>query len=757
MVYEQMTVNPITLSFTGEQRDMEGAFQSAYVRSYINQIRIAIYLALIIICLFGMIDLLHVPDKLQILWFIRYGILLPLFISVIIFFHRQEFGEHMHSILAGLEAITGLAIITLMAIAGPKTGLYSSIYLSPGNLMLILFFGYLLGRIRFIFASIVGVVLLVVYNIMLLKVFGFQEKIFVTYNIYLGLFNFLGMFACYYLEYYERKSFYLMTRLNEEKENVKRSKEKTERAKANIEKVVRKRTREVRYREKDLLEAQRIGRISSWSHDLVTGELYWSKEFFRMAGIKLQKPTKELFFSLLPEEELQHFNKVLAEPSRDREEKETKLKLVRPDGDVRYINVRWKSLLDSDGNVVKRFGTDQDITEQVLTEEKLESARKMEALGFMAGSVAHDLNNTLTGLVSYPELLKLKMGKQHEFEPIVETIYQSGKRAAAIVSDLLTMARSVTMVKKPVNINQIIVKFLNSVDVAALKARFPDVTISINLSTELDNIKCSRTHIIKCLMNLVVNGAEAIEDSGKVIISTRNCCVNEDEEEKLDVAAGEYVVLSVFDSGTGIPNELKEHIFKPYYTKKKPGKSGTGLGLAIVSTIVDKHNGAISIDTGEHGTCINIYFPSTMEGISQAEEKQSIKNSYGSGEKILVIDDDLIQLNIAQELLSLMDYEVIVSQSGEEAINYLKLHSVDLVILDMVFDTGMGGREIFDEITKFYPRQKVIIVSGFSKNEDVEYIQRRGAGQYIKKPYSRKEIGQAIFNALYSSQTSSSA
>lgn len=756
MKNEQMTVNPITLSFKDDQQYMEDDFQSSYFHSYIKQIRISLVIALVVVCGFGIIDQMHVPGKHYTLWLIRYGFISPLLILVIWLSYREIFKNYMHAIMATLESLTGIGVVFLMWHAGPTSGEYPSIYISPANMMLILFFGYLLSRIRFIYATIAGLIILVTYSFLLISFFGFGSKMYITYTIYLGLFNFLGMFAGYYLEFYERKSFYLRRLLSVEKENAKK-------AKKNIEKVVKKQTRKVRkqareakYREKDLLEAQRIGRISSWSHDLVNGELYWSKEFFRMAGLQDREPSIKLFYSLLAEDEVEKFKKELAATTKEKDERETRLTLYRPDGEVRYVHVRWRSLFDKKGNEIKRFGTDQDITEQVLAEEQLESARKMEALGFMAGSVAHDLNNTLTGLVSYPELLLKKIGHIDEVRTIAETIYDSGKRAAAIVSDLLTMARSVTMVKKTLNINHIILEYLRSPEGSALLERFPKVTISTELDPDIDNIKCSRTHISKCLVNLVVNGAEAVDGKGEVVISTRNRSVGESIQAKTHVEEGEYVILSVADTGHGIPEKIKEQIFQPYFTNKDPGESGTGLGLAIVSTIVDKHNGAIALDTSKHGTRVEVYLPSTKDGVEQDSDHQSEEYLYGSGEKVFVIDDDPVQLNIARELLLMMDYEVDVASSGEEAVEYLQSQSVDLVLLDMIFKTGIGGREIFNQIIKLHPMQKVIIVSGFSKTKDVEYIQERGGGQYIRKPYSINELSRAIYRALYQRYTTSS-
>lgn len=737
MKKEEMSVNPVTLSFRGEQQCLERGFLDSYTKKYIRQVRIALYLALAVIAIFGAFDLMHVPTKYYALWFVRYGILCPLFILVIFISYYPFFARDMHYVLACLEFVTGACLISLMAYVG-----HSSLdYVSPGNLMLVFAFGYLICRMRFIYATVAGLLLLAVYNIMLLQVFGSMEKIFFTYNLYLCLFSLVGMFACYYMEYYERRDFYLMALLKDEQKKVKRAKE-------NLMKEVRNRTRELRFRQNDLLEAQRIGHICNWSHDLITEELCWSEEFFRIAGLKSQKPTMELFYSLLNDEDVKRLKSIFAEASKDEGEKEIDLKLVRPDGEIRYLNTRWVSVYDDTGKEIKRFGTNHDITKQKIAEERLENARKMEALGFMAGSVAHDLNNILTGLVGYPELLMMEMDKDNQFLPTVKIIHKSGKRAAAVVSDLLTVARNVAMVKEPANLNHIIMEYFHSPEREKLGSGFPDVTISTRLDSNIHNISCGKIQVMKCLMNLVINGVEAIKEKGAVVISTRNLYVKTPFPDSSKMQAGEHVVLSVSDTGCGLSEEDRQHIFEPYYTKKVVGRSGTGLGLAIVRNIIEAHEGGIKVDSDEHGTLFDLYFPATHESIVTDDKAQPAVSFQGNKERILVIDDDRVQLDIARQMLNIMGYSVEVVNSGEKAIDYLKENSVDLLILDMLMEPGINGRETYEQIIRIHPGQKAIIVSGYSKTEDVEYIQKLGAGSYMNKPYTLKKLAQAILNTL---------
>lgn len=248
-------------------------------------------------------------------------------------------------------------------------------------------------------------------------------------------------------------------------------------------------------------------------------------------------------------------------------------------------------------------------------------------------------------------------------------------------------------------------------------------------------------------MNLVVNACEAIEGSGTVTISTINRYLDAHLKGYEDVRIGEYAVLSVSDNGSGILPDDLERIFEPFYTKKMMGRSGTGLGLAVVWNTVQDHKGYLDVTSSEKGTVFELYFPVTRE--KEASEKKVFLEDYvGHGEKILVVDDDERQREIACGLLSELGYTAEAVSSGEEALEYLKGQPVDLIVLDMVMPKGINGRETYEEIIKLHPGQRAIIASGFSETEDVKAAQKLGAGKYIKKPYTLEKIGVAVKEEL---------
>ncbi|MDZ7260885.1 MAG: ATP-binding protein, partial [candidate division KSB1 bacterium] len=345
------------------------------------------------------------------------------------------------------------------------------------------------------------------------------------------------------------------------------------------------------------------------------------------------------------------------------------------------------------------------------SEKKLARARKMEALGLLAGGVAHDLNNILTGIVSYPELLLMQEDLSPENRSAIQTIQDAGLRAAAVVEDLLTVARGVASPREPVNLNEIIQEYLNSPEYQNLIHVYPGLSITTNLDPELLNIKASRIHIEKALMNLISNAADAVRDksSGLIVISTENRYIDRPLKGYEDVCIGEYAVLTVSDNGTGISSQDLERIFEPFYTKKIMGRSGTGLGLTVVWNTMQDHEGYVDIITSEQGTAFALYFPVTRDPVREKPPHIPIEKYKGNGQTVLVVDDQENQRKITCALLTKLGYVAEAVSSGEEAIEYVKTRPVDLIVLDMIMDPGINGRETYEKIISIHPNQKAII------------------------------------------------
>jgi signal transduction histidine kinase/ActR/RegA family two-component response regulator len=386
--------------------------------------------------------------------------------------------------------------------------------------------------------------------------------------------------------------------------------------------------------------------------------------------------------------------------------------------------------------------------EKKKAETQLHRGQKMEAIGMMAGGVAHDLNNILSGIISYPELLLLDLPADSPLRKPIETIQNSGHRAAAVVADLLTVARGAAAATEVCDLNKLLLEYLKSPELKCPLEAQADITVHTDLAPDLFTLNCSAIHIRKCLLNLFVNACEAIDKIGTVTISTRNLYIDKPLKGYDEVRRGEYVVLSVADTGSGISAEDLEHIFEPFYSKKVMGRSGTGLGLAVVWSALQDHNAYIDVTSDNQGTRFDLYFPASRELADEGKGKTTSRNVQGKGQRILVIDDEATQRDIATSLLTRLGYQPSSVSSGEEAVDFLKAHKVDLLVLDMIMDPGMNGRKTYEQIIALHPGQKAIIASGFSETDEVKKAQDLGAGIFIKKPYTINQLGSAVKQEL---------
>ncbi|MBW1868015.1 MAG: response regulator [Deltaproteobacteria bacterium] len=405
-------------------------------------------------------------------------------------------------------------------------------------------------------------------------------------------------------------------------------------------------------------------------------------------------------------------------------------------------------------NMVAAYASDSTKAKQAEKEKmqlqaQLQRAQKMEAIGTLAGGVAHDLNNILGGLVSYPELLLLQLPEDSPLRKSILTIQKSGEKAAAVVQDLLTLARRGVVVTEVVNLNDVIADYLKSPEHENLQSYHPGVHIETHLDKDALNILGSSTHLSKTVMNLISNAAEAMPEGGKLTVSTKGRYIDKLIRGYDHIKDGDYVILTISDTGTGISPDDIEKIFEPFYTKKKMGRSGTGLGMAVVWGTVKDHNGHIDVQSTEgRGTTFTLYFPVTRENLPEDEASLPIESYSGNGESILIVDDVEEQRKIASGMLKELGYSVLSVSSGEEAVEYLRTNKVDLLVLDMIMDPGMDGLDTYKKILEMHPGQKAIIASGFSETDRVKEVESLGAGAYIGKPLLLEKIGIAVKEEL---------
>jgi len=385
-------------------------------------------------------------------------------------------------------------------------------------------------------------------------------------------------------------------------------------------------------------------------------------------------------------------------------------------------------------------------------EQQLNRSRKMEALGVLAGGVAHDLNNVLSAIVGYPDLILANMPAKSPQRRYIEAVRDSGLKASEIVQDLLTLARQGVSPRVVLGLNALVERYLASAEYIKLRTNNPDIKVEVRLAPDLLPIKGSSVHLQKTVMNLIVNAAEAQPHGGVIGITTENRYIDQPVPGYEQIEEGDYVVLAVVDEGSGISKADLEHIFEPFFSKKTLGRSGTGLGMTVVWGTVQDHKGYITVSTIEgRGALFELYFPATREEMAQESSEVSLADYQGCGQTLLVVDDILEQRELAKVMLDRLGYATSTAASGEEALAYLARQQVDLLLLDMIMAPGMDGLETYQQALLLNPQQKAIIISGYAENERVQAAMDLGARRYVKKPYTCTVLAVAVKEALQSS------
>lgn len=432
------------------------------------------------------------------------------------------------------------------------------------------------------------------------------------------------------------------------------------------------------------------------------------------------------------------------------------IKLLDREGEPHFCSVNARVIFDGTGKPEKIIGILRDISDKKAMEknkehleERLNRSRKMEALGLLAGGVAHDLNNILTGVVTYPEVLCIDLRADDPMYKSLEIIRSSGQKASDIVQDLLTLSRRGVVSKDALNVNELVANFSKTPEYEKILSFHPYVSVVMKLQATTPFINGSRVHLEKTLMNLISNAAEAHIDPGYITITTENRHLDTPLSGYDRVEKGDYLVLSVKDEGSGISDEDVSRIFEPFFTKKVMGRSGTGLGMAVVWGTIQDHYGYIDIIRGDKkGTTFELYFPVNSNAPSSKPDSRDIKALQGEGQTILIVDDIENQRKVAEFALNRMGYRTFSVNSGEEAVEFIKNRHVDLLLLDMIMDPGIDGFETYKRILSISPGQKAVIASGYSQTRKVEQTLSLGAGQYIKKPYTLETLGLAVKQEL---------
>ncbi len=418
--------------------------------------------------------------------------------------------------------------------------------------------------------------------------------------------------------------------------------------------------------------------------------------------------------------------------------------LKNKSGEVFYIEDSAAPIFGSKGLCIGVIIVFKDITEKHMMKEMLLQKQKMEAMGNLAGGVAHDFNNMITGIFGFTDLL-LAHGPDEKCRRYIDMIVKIAGNAASLTEDLLTFAR-----KSELNFSTHSLKEIMKISVELIR-HSTDRSIEIieNYTAGDVVLSCDISKVENAVLNLGLNARDAMPDGGTITIEAGVSALDEAFSRmcSFDIVPGYFARISVRDTGIGMSSDTQNKIFDPFFTTKDPGK-GTGLGLAAVYGTVKEHHGVVTVhsEVGK-GTVFNIYLPFNKNSeLMDSEKKETVEMGYG---RVLICDDDEMVRTIGYEILSEIGYEVVLAEGGQECIEIFRenYENIDLVILDMVMG-GMDGSECFREMKKIDPDVRILVCSGSVRDSSLQFFRESGFSGFLEKPFRRWELGNMVHNLL---------
>ncbi len=416
--------------------------------------------------------------------------------------------------------------------------------------------------------------------------------------------------------------------------------------------------------------------------------------------------------------------------------------------------IRWqqwtdRALFDDQNHLIEYQSIGRDITEEKLAhqektklEAQLQQAHKLQAIGTLASGFAHNFNNLLMGITANISIMLLDIDSDHQHYKYLKNIEKQVKNGSKLASQLTGYARAGRYEVKPINLNQLLKETSDTFKIAKKEIR-----IHQNFSDNLYRIEADRGQIEQVLLNLYVNAADSMPERGDLFLKTINVTDKDIVGKPYNPKPGDYVLLTVRDTGAGIDKETKGHIFEPFFTTKGLSK-GTGLGLSSAYGIIKGHWGYIDVDSEKgYGATFNIYLPATKKEVKQ--EKELLKKIIIGKETVLFVDDDDMVIEGCGEMLTKMGYNVLIARNGKDALEIYKenQHKIDIVIIDMIMPI-MNGGETYDRLKKMYPDIKVLLSSGHSVNGQATEILERGCNGFIQKPFTIEVLSEKIREIL---------
>jgi PAS domain S-box-containing protein len=386
-----------------------------------------------------------------------------------------------------------------------------------------------------------------------------------------------------------------------------------------------------------------------------------------------------------------------------------------------------------------------DITKQKRMEAQLQQAQKMEAIGTLAGGIAHDFNNLLMAIQGTVSLLLFSIDPDHPHYEKISNIEKHVESGAKLTSQLLGYARKGKYEVKPIELNRLVRE--TSETFGRTKK---DIAIDTYLADDLSPVEVDEVQIEQVLFNLFVNAASAMDSGGRLSLTTKNTTHDHMQTKLYKPKPGNYVLLTVTDTGTGMDKSTMERIFEPFFTTKEMGR-GTGLGLASAYGIVKSHGGYIEVDSQKDvGTTFKIYLPASEKVVNRPYDNKPPEQVTSGNETILLVDDERIILEVGKELLEAMGYEVLTANNGKQAVEIYQDNkkNIDLLILDVIMPE-MNGSEVYDKMKQINPDIKVLLSSGYSLEGQATEILERGCEGFIQKPFHIGQLSKSVRKVLH--------
>ena len=498
-----------------------------------------------------------------------------------------------------------------------------------------------------------------------------------------------------------------------------------------------------------LLEsAQEVAHIGSWVADLDGPDrIGWSRETYRIFGVEPGRfgGTRDAFYALVHPDDREMLAAAGRAAQADKHRFEMDHRILRADGSVRWVHEEADIIRDLAGRPIRMVGTVQDITDRRQLEDQLRQAQKMEAIGRLAGGIAHDINNALTAIAGYAELALGEVAADHPARADVEEIRRAAERAGAVTRQLLAFSRKQIIEPRLFNLNDTVAS------IARLLSRLVghDVSVRTELSDDLRPIVGDPGQVEQAIVNLAVNARDAMPDGGEIVLETSFEVVDgPTARSHAPMPPGEYVRLAVRDTGHGMSRETQARIFEPFFTTKPVGK-GTGLGLSMVYGTLKQIGGFIFVSSElGRGTTFTLYFRPAAEASATLPVHETATS--GVRPTILVAEDeDAVRHLVASSLRG--DYDLLLAGSAEEALHIADSRSdpIDLLLTDAIMP-GQSGVELAAALVQRWPALRVLFMSGYTE-EDLSLAGAGHRAAVLQKPFTPRDLRRRIRETLAAS------